>query len=98
MKTFQDQPNTPRYLRDTAASRIARETRLRNGPNARPRSEGVLMPTTANWKAQIAARSPRTSPTAQRKKEKRITPNFIPPNAAQVGKPMSMYCFGFVFL
>lgn len=94
LKTFQEPSNTPRYLRDTAASRIARETRLRNAPapapTVRPRSEnGPVMPVTTNWKAQLAARSPHTSPTAQRTKAKRITPNFIPPNAAQVGKSMS---------
>ncbi|KAL1311156.1 hypothetical protein AAFC00_001358 [Neodothiora populina] len=87
---FRDQSNTPRYLRDTAASRIARETRLRNAPSTRPRSEnGPILPLTTNWKAQIAARSPHVSPTAQRNKAKRITPNFIPPNAAQTGKPMT---------
>lgn len=101
MKVFQDQSNTPRYLRDTAASRIARETRLRNVPtssstlNGRPRSEGnPLNPINpvANWKAQIAARSPHTSPTAARNKAKRITPTFIPPNAAQIGRSMSTSC------
>ncbi|KAK4505350.1 hypothetical protein PRZ48_003313 [Zasmidium cellare] len=61
--------NTPSYLRDTAASRIARESRLANQP--RPRSEGPLQPLTTNWKAQIAARSPYTSPSAQRQKSKR---------------------------
>ncbi|EME86314.1 uncharacterized protein MYCFIDRAFT_72591 [Pseudocercospora fijiensis CIRAD86] len=60
---------TPSYLRDTAASRIARETRLANQP--RPRSEGPLQPLTTNWKAQVAARSPFNSPSAQRQKSKR---------------------------
>lgn len=77
MKVFQEQSNTPRYLRDTAASRIARESRLANGPNPRPRSEGPLMPMTTNWKAQIAARSPHTSPSAQRTKGKRSAPQLI---------------------
>ena len=91
-KVFQDSSNTPRYLRDTAASRIARETRLKTAPapNPRPRSEGgPLMPVTTNWKAQLAARSPHVSPSAQRNKAKRVTPNFIAPNAAQTGKSMS---------
>lgn len=66
-KGFPDQSSyTPSYLRDTAASRIARETKL--GGNPRPRSEGPLMPLSTNWKAQVAARSPHTSPSAQRKK------------------------------
>lgn len=75
-KGFHDgQTYTPSYLRDTAASRIARETRLANQP--RPRSEGPLMPLCTNWKAQIAARDPLNSPTAQRTKAKRIQPTLI---------------------
>lgn len=89
MRNFNDQSNTPRYLRDTAASRIARETRLRSVPNARPRSEtGPVMPMTTNWKAQLAARSPNTSPVAQKNKGRRAAPNLIPPTAA-LGKPMT---------
>ncbi|TKA32968.1 hypothetical protein B0A54_14354 [Friedmanniomyces endolithicus] len=50
------QSNTPSYLRDTAASRIARESKLTNA--ARPRSQGPLMPMSTNtnttdWKAQL---------------------------------------------
>lgn len=70
----QQHNNTPSYLRDTAASRIARETRLQNNP--RPRSQGPLQPIT-NWQAQIAARSPHTSPSTQRSKAKRIQPQLI---------------------
>ncbi|KAK5111792.1 hypothetical protein LTR62_004712 [Meristemomyces frigidus] len=64
--------NTPSYLRDTAASRIARESKV--APNVRPRSQGPLMPMSTNtfpatdWKAQVAARSPHTSPSAPRLK------------------------------
>jgi hypothetical protein len=66
-KGFQDmQQSTPSYLRDTAASRIARESRI--GHNPRARSEGPLQPITTNWKAQVAARSPFSSPSAQRQK------------------------------
>jgi hypothetical protein len=55
------QDSTPRFARDTAASRNAREQRLR------PRGTGPVEPAPAiNWKAQIAARSPQTSPSAQR--------------------------------
>ncbi|GAB7354394.1 hypothetical protein MBLNU459_g4892t1 [Dothideomycetes sp. NU459] len=95
MKIFQEASNTPRYLRDTAASRNAREQRLRHAPslpnaaNPRPRSEGPLMPVSTNWKAQIAARSPHTSPSAQRNKGKRVAPNFIAPNVAHIGKTMT---------
>ncbi|KAK4550466.1 hypothetical protein LTR36_000045 [Oleoguttula mirabilis] len=67
--------HTPSYLRDTAASRIARESKITNNP--RPRSEGPLMPLSTNWKAQIAARSPHTSPGTQRQKAKRIQPTLI---------------------
>jgi hypothetical protein len=70
-KAFYDTPTgpTPSYLRDTAASRIARETRLASNP--RPRSEGPLQPLTTNWKAQVAARSPFSSPNAQRQRGRR---------------------------
>lgn len=70
-KGFHDaQQSTPSYLRDTAASRIARESRIGNN-NQRPRSEGPLQPLTTNWKAQVAARSPYSSPSTQRQKSKR---------------------------
>lgn len=78
------QGNTPSYLRDTAASRIARESRLANQP--RPRSEGPLMPLSTNWKAQVAARSPHTSPSAQRQKGKRVQPTLIRNLGADVVK------------
>ncbi|EMC96315.1 hypothetical protein BAUCODRAFT_107839 [Baudoinia panamericana UAMH 10762] len=68
------QKNTPSYLRDTAASRIARESRLAN--NARPRSSGPLQQMSTNWQAQIAARSPAASPSAQRQKGKRPQPRL----------------------
>lgn len=66
-KAFHDiRQSTPSYLRDTAASRIARESRT--GTSQRPRSEGPLQPLTTNWKAQVAARSPYSSPSTQRQK------------------------------
>lgn len=58
--------NTPSFARDTASSRIAREERL-GGPKRRPDS-GPLMPINTNWKAQVAAKSPQTSPQANRKR------------------------------
>lgn len=73
---------TPSYLRDTAASRIARESRLANQP--RPRSEGPLQPLTTNWKAQVAARSPHSSPSAHRQKSKR--PGLIAGIGSHVAK------------
>lgn len=75
---------TPSYLRDTAASRIARETKL--GGNPRPRSEGPLMPLSTNWKAQVAAKSPHTSPSAQRQKGPAKKPQLIRGVGSHVAK------------
>jgi hypothetical protein len=75
-KSFHDHNYTPSYLRDTAASRIARESRL-GGNNPRPRSEGPLMPLSTNWRAQIAARTPNASPSAPRQKLRRVQPQLI---------------------
>ncbi|KAF2003100.1 hypothetical protein P154DRAFT_487472 [Amniculicola lignicola CBS 123094] len=67
--------STPRFARDTAASRIAREQRL---AGTRSRGDGPIAPSThTNWKAQVAARSPHTSPTAQRKKGSGQKPMLI---------------------
>lgn len=89
-KGFYDAPSqTPSYLRDTAASRIARESRLNNNP--RPRSEGPLMPLSTNWKAQVAARSPQGSPSASRKTGKRSTPTLIKNLGANI--PKSELCY-----
>jgi hypothetical protein len=74
---------TPSYLRDTAASR-AREQNTTNHP--RPRSEGPLMPLSTNWKAQVAARSPHTSPSAQRQKTRKVQPQLIKGIGAHVAK------------
>jgi hypothetical protein len=58
--------STPRFARDTAASRIAREQRV---ADLRSRGDGPIAPNpTTNWKAQVAARSPHASPTAHRKR------------------------------
>jgi hypothetical protein len=57
--------NTPRFARDTAASRNAREQRLSNN-TTRPRGSGPIEAVAINWKAQVAARSPQTSPSTQR--------------------------------
>lgn len=87
LKVFQEPSNTPRYLRDTAASRIARESRTAATTTAsRPRSDGPLMPVNTNWKAQVAARSPFTSPSAPKLKGKRVQPGLIKPSDAAVIK------------
>ncbi|TID20255.1 hypothetical protein E6O75_ATG07715 [Venturia nashicola] len=66
--------NLPRFARDTAASRIAREQRLNNGGSMpRPKSDGTMPPAmNINWKAQVAARSPHHSPTALRSKKRSV--------------------------
>lgn len=66
--------STPRFARDTAASRIAREQRL---AGTRSRGEGPIAPTQTNWKAQVAARSPHASPTAHRKRGTGQKPQLI---------------------
>lgn len=85
-KQFQEHSNTPSYLRDTAASRIARESRLAHGMHQKPRGDGPLMPVTTNWKAQVAARSPHASPSAQRNKGRRAQPGLIRPGEHAVAK------------
>ena len=92
--------NTPRFARDTAASRIAREQRLGNTSTTsnmsavlptRPRGEGPLMPVSTNWKAQVAARSPHTSPSANRgKKGTGQKPSLIKPMGINVARSKSL--------
>ncbi|OQN99932.1 hypothetical protein B0A48_14137 [Cryoendolithus antarcticus] len=85
---YEPQTYTPSYLRDTAASRIARESKVGGTGNPRPRSEGPLMPLSTNWKAQIAARSPATSPSAVKKGAggRRVQPQLIKGVGAHVAK------------
>jgi hypothetical protein len=67
--------STPRFARDTAASRIAREQRV---ADMRSRGDGSIVPnSTTNWKAQVAARSPHASPTAHRKRGSFQKPTLI---------------------
>ncbi|KAF2672521.1 hypothetical protein BT63DRAFT_411786 [Microthyrium microscopicum] len=70
-RSYFPRDNTPRFARDTAASRNAREQRL-GGPANRPRFGGPLETVTnvINWKAQVAARSPQTSPSTLRHRKK----------------------------
>ncbi|KAF2182714.1 hypothetical protein K469DRAFT_585452 [Zopfia rhizophila CBS 207.26] len=75
--------STPRFARDTAASRIAREQRL---AGTRSRGEGPIAPTQTNWKAQVAARSPHGSPTAQRKRGTGQKPVLIKAMSAPMAK------------
>lgn len=66
--------NTPRFARDTAASRNAREQRL---AGTRTRADGSVPQRPVSWAAQVAARSPHSSPTAQRKKGSGQKPQLI---------------------
>jgi hypothetical protein len=66
-RAYFPQDATPRFARDTAASRNAREQRL---GNPRPRGSGPIEAVAINWKAQIAARSPQTSPSSHRHKNR----------------------------
>ncbi|KAF2640747.1 hypothetical protein P280DRAFT_490155 [Massarina eburnea CBS 473.64] len=66
---------TPRFARDTAASRNAREQRL---ASMRTHNNGPIGPTTGvNWKTHVANRSPHTSPTAHRKRGSGQKPQLI---------------------
>lgn len=82
--------NLPRFARDTAASRIAREQKLGTSMNSlgvpvAKRSESVLA-TRTNWPAQVAARTPNTSPSAIRIPRK--GPTLINP----MGKENARHC------
>lgn len=65
---------TPRFARDTAASRNAREQRL---AGIRARGDGPIAPTQINWKVHVAAKSPLNSPTAHRKRGSGQKPQLI---------------------
>jgi hypothetical protein len=67
--------STPRFARDTAASRNAREQRL---AGIRTRGDGPVAPTPPiNWKVHVAAKSPHTSPTALKKRGSGQKPHLI---------------------
>ncbi|KAH7411746.1 hypothetical protein DE146DRAFT_253138 [Phaeosphaeria sp. MPI-PUGE-AT-0046c] len=66
--------HTPRFARDTAASRNAREQRL---AGTRARGDGPIAPRPMSWAAQVAARSPHTSPVAHKKKGTGQKPQLI---------------------
>jgi hypothetical protein len=66
--------HTPRFARDTAASRNAREQRL---ASTRIRGDGPAAQRPMSWAAQVAARSPHTSPVAHKKKGTGQKPQLI---------------------
>jgi len=92
--------NTPRFARDTNASRSAREHRIGSvgaalhGPSSLPaiRESGPLAPLSTNWKAQVAARG-LASPSVQRTKRGRAPPQkpkLIKPMGEGVNNPKSL--------
>lgn len=84
---------TPRFARDTNASRIAREQRIAsNSQNPRDRDGGPLAPINVNWKSQPVGRPP-PSPTMMKTKpghKHRRTvsrPQLIKPMGSGVHEP-----------
>ncbi|KAI8943849.1 hypothetical protein NX059_001821 [Plenodomus lindquistii] len=71
--------HTPRFARDTAASRNAREQRLseQRAAGTRSRADGPTTARPVSWAAHVAARSPHSSPTANRKKGSGQKPQLI---------------------
>ncbi|EOA88434.1 uncharacterized protein SETTUDRAFT_46683 [Exserohilum turcica Et28A] len=65
---------TPRFARDTAASRNAREQRL---AGTKSRADGSVTQRPVSWAAQVAARSPNSSPNAHKKKGTGQKPQLI---------------------
>lgn len=88
------QDYTPRFARDTNASRIAREQRT-GAAGVNPRTEGgPLASVSTNWKAQIAARG-LASPSAHRGKKAKVPgpgtkPCLIKPMGDGVQEPKCM--------
>lgn len=86
---------TPRFARDTNASRIAREQRT-GSTSVNLRAEGgPLAPVSTNWKAQIAARG-LASPSAHRGRKGKLPgtatkPCLIKPMGEGVHEPKCMH-------
>lgn len=81
----------PRFARDTAASRIAREQTIGATPGnsntlTNRRSESVLASRVNNWPATVASRSPHASPSANRQAKR--GPVLINP----MGKENNRHC------
>lgn len=102
-QTYPD--HTPRFARDTAASRNAREQRtVSNSLNATLREPapntnregGPLAPLSTNWKAHIMSRSNANglaSPSLRKKPSSRkepLKPQLIKPMGSGVGEPKSV--------
>lgn len=89
----------PRFARDTAASRNARESRQASTSiQSREREGGPLASLTTNWKANIARALP--SPITMRKrpsKPAQTKPYLIKPLGRGVHEPRCEYCFENIF-
>ncbi|KAF2855351.1 hypothetical protein T440DRAFT_495884 [Plenodomus tracheiphilus IPT5] len=87
--------HTPRFARDTAASRNAREQRLneQRAAGTRSRADGPVTTRPISWQAHVAARSPHSSPTAHRKKGSGQKPQLI----RQMTQPFSHTEKGMVY-
>jgi hypothetical protein len=73
--------NVPRFARDTAASRIAREQRQGSTTyNPREPTRGPLTPISNNWKAHVAARPNLHAPSSRKRGSKvQPKPHLIKP-------------------
>ncbi|KAI9863851.1 MAG: hypothetical protein M1813_003503 [Trichoglossum hirsutum] len=74
---------TPRFARDTNASRIAREQRT--GLSTAP-----LAPMNTNWKAQVAARGIASPPNRRKKRHGQEKPHLIKPLGGTHNNPKSV--------
>lgn len=72
-------PSTPRFARDTNASRNAREQRIASiNLNLKSREINSLPSLSANWKSQTTSRLPSSSATLKNKKGRSIAPGTKP--------------------
>lgn len=69
--TSRPQDSTPRFARDTAASRNAREQRIASlNMSLRDRDGGPLAPVSANWKAHVTSHGSSSSSTVKSRRGK----------------------------
>ncbi|OXV08738.1 hypothetical protein Egran_03497, partial [Elaphomyces granulatus] len=70
---------TPRFARDTNASRIAREQRIASmAVNTKDRESGPLVPLNANWKTQTSSRGTGATAATKHKRGKAGAPGSRP--------------------
>ncbi|GAD99461.1 cytokinesis regulator [Paecilomyces variotii No. 5] len=92
--SFKPQDSTPRFARDTAASRNAREQRIASlNMSLRDRDGGPLAPVSANWKAQTGTHGSSSSSTIKNRRGKHggsNKPHLIKPLGAGVHESKSV--------